>query len=241
MKLLNLPSNSVNCLIKFETVVWYFHESSFYGHILLFGWKGDSSVRKLALRSKQSKENLAITITICVATYLPTYIQFIYNWSSSFSSCYKYYHFLCTFGGEPLRLISSALWDIKPFSLYTFNCRFGVTCRHSLQWRRISHATNEHEAGSRCHRGVSEGLINEPFLLPASCLCLAWLILRPWRKRWHFSSKFPLTLNGVYGVMSQKIELFVTIGVITWTPTFYSRIPAISLYFLCNGLASLFS
>jgi hypothetical protein len=37
---------------------------------------------------------------------------------------------------------------------------------------------------------------------------LAWLILRPWRLRRHFSPKRRLTFNGLHDVISQKIELF---------------------------------
>jgi hypothetical protein len=49
------------------------------------------------------------------------------------------------------------------------------------------------------------------FLPPATCWFLASLILRPWRWR--------LIFNGLYGVVSQKTELFVTTAVRTSNPT----------------------
>jgi hypothetical protein len=39
-------------------------------------------------------------------------------------------------------------------------------------------------------------------------LFLAWLVLRPSRWRRHVSPKHRLTINGLYGVISQKMEVF---------------------------------
>jgi hypothetical protein len=40
-------------------------------------------------------------------------------------------------------------------------------------------------------------------LLPASWWFLAWLILQPWRRKWHLPPKRRLTFNGLHGVISQ--------------------------------------
>jgi hypothetical protein len=65
----------------------------------------------------------------------------------------------------------------------------------------------------------------EPGLLTASRWFLAWLILRPWRWRRHVPQKRQMTFNGLHGVISQKIELFVILMFITvlmrvrqWSP-----------------------
>jgi hypothetical protein len=56
-------------------------------------------------------------------------------------------------------------------------------------------------------------------LLPASCWFLAWLILGPRRWRRHVPPKRRLTFNGLQGVISQKILLFITTAVRTSNPT----------------------
>jgi hypothetical protein len=48
---------------------------------------------------------------------------------------------------------------------------------------------------------------------------LAWFILRPWRRRRHVPPKRRLTFNGLHGVISQKIELFLTTAVRTANDT----------------------
>jgi hypothetical protein len=53
-------------------------------------------------------------------------------------------------------------------------------------------------------RGVMESVV----LLPGSCWFLAWFILQPWRLRRYVPPKRRLYLNGLYGVISQKKELF---------------------------------
>jgi hypothetical protein len=44
---------------------------------------------------------------------------------------------------------SRRFWDITPCSPVKVNRRFGRTCRLHLQGRTVSHASNQHEAGSR--------------------------------------------------------------------------------------------
>jgi hypothetical protein len=63
--------------------------------------------------------------------------------------------------------------------------------RLHLQGRRINEAINQHEQGS--NQGSAYQL----------------LILRPWRWRQHVSSKRRLTFNGLHGVISQKMGLFI--------------------------------
>jgi hypothetical protein len=48
---------------------------------------------------------------------------------------------------------------------------------------------------------------------------LAGLILRPWRWRQYVPLKHWLTFNGLHGVISQKIVLFITTAMITSNPT----------------------
>jgi hypothetical protein len=50
--------------------------------------------------------------------------------------------------------------------------------------------------------------ISRASMITASCLLLVWLILRKWRWRWHVPLKFRLTLSGLNGFVSRKIEFF---------------------------------
>jgi hypothetical protein len=50
-------------------------------------------------------------------------------------------------------------------------------------------------------------------LPPVYTLFLVPLIFRPWRWRRHVPPKRRLSFNGLYGFISQKVELLVTIGV----------------------------
>jgi hypothetical protein len=54
---------------------------------------------------------------------------------------------------------------------------------------------------------------------PACLLVLLNLFLRPWRWRRYVPPKRPLTLNGLHGVISQKMILFITTAVKTSNPT----------------------
>jgi hypothetical protein len=64
-------------------------------------------------------------------------------------------------------------------------------------------------------------------ITPCSSAChllsrwfLARLILRPWRWERYVPPKRLLTFNGLHGVISQKIVLFITTAVRTSNPTF---------------------
>jgi hypothetical protein len=46
----------------------------------------------------------------------------------------------------------------------------------------------------------------------------ARLIILPWRQRRHFSPKHLLTFNGLHGVISQKIKLFISTALRTSNP-----------------------
>jgi hypothetical protein len=56
-------------------------------------------------------------------------------------------------------------------------------------------------------------------MLPISCWYLAFHIIWPWNCRWHVLLKCQLTFNRLQGVLSQKIECFITTAVIIWNPT----------------------
>jgi hypothetical protein len=84
-----------------------------------------------------------------------------------------------------------------------------------------------------CKRKWSKRVLSSRIITPCSllkvnrCLCLlhasrwflAWLILRPWRWRWHVPLKHRLTFDGLHGIISHKMELFITTVVRTWNPT----------------------
>jgi hypothetical protein len=91
----------------------------------------------------------------------------------------------------------AGLDDVKKRKILSLSLRFGGTMRLRLHGRRISRVTP-----------------------PASCWSLAWLSLRPWMW-WHVTPRRRLTFNGLHGVISQKIELFITTGVRTSSPTNY--------------------
>jgi hypothetical protein len=62
-----------------------------------------------------------------------------------------------------------------------------------------------------------------PNFLQAECSAwtwfLAWLILRPRRWRRQVPSKHVLTFNGLHGVISKKMDLFVVAAVKPTNPT----------------------
>jgi hypothetical protein len=101
-------------------------------------------------------------------------------------------------------LKSSVFWDTTPCSPLKLNRRFGGICCLHLQGRRISPARNQHESTWQAE---------------LSCWFHAWLI-RAWRWRQHVHPKVQLTFNGLHGVISQKIELFITTAVRTSNPTY---------------------
>jgi hypothetical protein len=81
--------------------------------------------------------------------------------------------------------------DITPSSPLKGNQRFGGACRLHLQ-----------------------GLINQEIIQHETCSNQS-----PWRRRRHISLKNTLTFNRLHGIMSQKIEFFITTGVRTTNPT----------------------
>jgi hypothetical protein len=64
-----------------------------------------------------------------------------------------------------------------------------------------------------------ESKIKKPTRHLFSCWFLARLILRPWRWRRYVPPKHRFTLNGLRGVISRKIVLFITTAVRTSNPT----------------------
>jgi hypothetical protein len=85
-------------------------------------------------------------------------------------------------------------------------------------------------------------------LLPTSWWFLALSNLQTWRCRQTFPPKRPLTFNGLQGVISQKIEVFVTTAVKTSDHTnmserlivYLSNFIFFSLFFLCFIYLSFF-
>jgi hypothetical protein len=89
-----------------------------------------------------------------------------------------------------LRVKRSVFCDITPCSSLKVNRRFRITCRLHFQDRRISQARNHLEASSK----------------------------QSWRWRRYVPLKRQLTFNGLHGVISQKIVLFITTAVRTLHP-----------------------
>jgi hypothetical protein len=58
-------------------------------------------------------------------------------------------HISIQFGVDTTHGITSIFWDIMPCSPLEVNRRFGGTCHVHFQGRRISHARNHHEKGSK--------------------------------------------------------------------------------------------
>jgi hypothetical protein len=92
-----------------------------------------------------------------------------------------------------IELKSPIFWDIMPCSQLRISRRFGATCR--------------------LHQ--SEQLLLAVFMMLVSCLAYS---STP-KMEAICSSKRRLTLNGLHGVVSHMIGLFVTIGVRTSNPT----------------------
>jgi hypothetical protein len=91
---------------------------------------------------------------------------------------------------------SSIFWDITPYSPLNVNWRFGRTFRLHLQNRKIKLARNQCESRWQA-------------LAPAFTFDLARLIFRSWRWKRNVPPKRQLTINGLHGVISQKIVLLV--------------------------------
>jgi hypothetical protein len=54
--------------------------------------------------------------------------------------------------------------------------------------------------------------------LPPACSLVCWTILLPWRWRRYVSPKHRVQLDGLHGVISQKMILFITTAVKTSNP-----------------------
>jgi hypothetical protein len=94
----------------------------------------------------------------------------------------------------------SAFWDIMLCDLLKVNQHSRGKCHFHLQCWRVRQARNQYEAGSR-------------LLL----LCLAYSSTMNMESM--YSSEHWLTLNGILGVISQKIEILVTATVRISYPT----------------------
>jgi hypothetical protein len=69
------------------------------------------------------------------------------NWRQSCKMCIPLQWIL--FWRNKLIMKCSIFWDITLYSLLKGSRRFGGTCRHHLQGRRVSHAGNQRETGSK--------------------------------------------------------------------------------------------
>jgi hypothetical protein len=78
-------------------------------------------------------------------------------------------------------------------------------------------------------------------LLLTSCWFLASFIIRPWRWRRHVPPKRRLIFNKLHGVISQKIELFMTTGGRTLIPTHSSALCRCNSVFPGYSSASIFN
>jgi hypothetical protein len=106
----------------------------------------------------------------------------------------------------------SIFWDITPCGPLKVNRRFGGICRLHLQGRRISQAkTSVKQVARRA------------------------LILVPWRWKRNVPLKCRLTFNGLHGVITQKIEIFITTDVSTSNPTYLSMFSSLYQLKLYNS------
>jgi hypothetical protein len=105
----------------------------------------------------------------------------------------------------------SVFLDITPSSPLEVNRNFGGICRLHLQGLRVS-------------------------LQPASYRFLALLTPKPWRWCRHIAPKSRFTASEPHGVISQKIELFITTGERTSNPT----TQAVIAYGLIHGRCNVF-
>jgi hypothetical protein len=99
---------------------------------------------------------------------------------------------------------STIFWGLTPCSPLKVNRRFGgIYCLH-LHRRRISRTRNQHESRWQAEPGG---------------WFLVWLNPQPWKWGLYIPPKRQLTVNGLHGVISQKIVLFITTAVRTSNPT----------------------
>jgi hypothetical protein len=113
-----------------------------------------------------------------------------------------------------LYLKSSIFWDKTPCSPLKVNRRFGGIYRLHLEDRRISQVRNNCESRWQAERAYSVLL---PALTVVSCSDYSNL-----KMEGICSCETSLTFNGLYGVISQKMVLFITAAVRTSNPTYLS-------------------
>jgi hypothetical protein len=101
---------------------------------------------------------------------------------------------------------SIIFWDVTPCSPLSCNRRFGGNYRLHLQGRRIISARTSRQAGSK-------QIIFQPENRYCKKIEVAGRLELGPPKRW-------LQLNGLHGVISQKMILFITTAVKTSNQTF---------------------
>jgi hypothetical protein len=111
-------------------------------------------------------------------------VKVAYQYIWTINICCLKEKYICFLAQFPCFFQSPFSWEITLPSPLIVNLRFGGTSRLYLQGRSAT----------------------------ASCWFLAWRILQPWRLRRHVTPQCRLTFNGLHGVISQKILLFITIA-----------------------------
>jgi hypothetical protein len=102
---------------------------------------------------------------------------------------------------------SSISWDITPWSPLKVNLRFWGTRSLHLEGLRISQGRNQREAGSKQFvdfQRTTRALLATCLTL-VSCLTYSSTL----KRRRHVPPERRLATNGLHGVISQKIELFI--------------------------------
>jgi hypothetical protein len=120
-----------------------------------------------------------------------------------------YFKFTCWIWGSHIDEYEKFFWDITPCSALSVNRRFGGTCRLHLEGRKDK--LSKKSAWKQMARLPSSGSKKPAWKQLATCFhanFLLGLFFRPWRWRWHVPPKLRLTLNGLHGVILQKMVLF---------------------------------
>jgi hypothetical protein len=155
---------------------------------------------------------------MCVSVYCPSHLHLSARTKQPYSAEW---------------ILKSNFWNIIILFCCTFRLSHGfhfVFRQHT--WNKISRKLIEHRIWQEILRrwnsvntsycwvqNLSSGSNRELYLLSASCLFLFWLILWPWWWRRHVPPKWWLTFNRLQGVISQKIQLYITAAVRTSNPT----------------------
>jgi hypothetical protein len=134
----------------------------------------------------------------------------------------------------------------------------------SADWRD-SIALDSHSGGTRVEsqsecrlswqdfRGISQSTLTNAWIIPllghdhflpnpfqffACHLLSPWPILQLWKCKQYVPPKHRLNFNGLHGVISQKIVVFITTGVRTSTPTFqFVCHPTISCFIVYSAVS----